>query len=218
MNVRKAMILAAHADDETLGAGGLIQKLVKKNWDVSVVVMSDGKISVRDSIQDNRPDTFRACKALGVTHEPTFLGFPDQKFDTIPMADLANAVLSLNLDPDLIVTHVDTDLNLDHRLTLDVAKIAGRPKRKAISMLGMEISTVTMWNGQPFAANYYVDITSEIDTKIDAFSLYTNEVQRYPHPISREGLKLVAQYHGMQCGYGFAEAFHLIRGCENLLP
>jgi LmbE family N-acetylglucosaminyl deacetylase len=35
--MRNALILVAHADDETLGSGGLIQKLVRDDWNVDVV-------------------------------------------------------------------------------------------------------------------------------------------------------------------------------------
>jgi LmbE family N-acetylglucosaminyl deacetylase len=216
--MRKAMILVAHADDETLGAGGLIQKLLATAWDVDVVIMSDGMLTVRDVVEDNRTDALTACKRLGLRKDPTFLGFADQKFDTYPMADLANAVLELRLEPDLIVTHVDTDLNLDHRLVCDVAKIVGRPKRKPIAILGSEIPNTSFWNGDVFPANYYVDISLEIDVKVEAFAAYGNELQQYPHPWSREGLKLLSQYHGMQCGCPYAEAFSIIRGHNGLLP
>src|SRR5262245_42118419 len=117
--MKKALVLVAPADDESLGAGGLIAKLVKANWKVSVVFLSDGILKVRNEIQDNRKDAHRACEILGVG-EPTFLGYEDQKFDKYPIAEMANSVASLDFDPDLIITRVETDLNLDHRLVLDV--------------------------------------------------------------------------------------------------
>ena len=86
--MRKAMILVAHADDEILGAGGLIQKLLATEWDVDVVVMSDGMLTVRDIVEDNRGDALTACKRLGLKKDPIFLGFTDQKFNSYPMADL----------------------------------------------------------------------------------------------------------------------------------
>jgi len=212
-----ALVLVAHADDETLGAGGTIRKLVTRRWDVAVVILSDGIVRARGAEQDNRPDAIAACKRLGIA-EPRFLGFPDQKFDAVPIADLTGRVAELNLQPDLIITHVDTDLNMDHRLTCDVAKIVGRPKSKPITILGCEIPNTTFWNGCPFPANYYVDIAQEIETKIEAFSHYRNECQAYPHPWSKEGLSLLAKYHGMQSGLPMAEAFHVIRGYEGRMP
>ena len=213
----EALILVSHADDETLGAGGTIQKLLKRSWDVHVVILSNGRLDTRGCVQDNRPGAIAACRLLGLG-EPKLLGFPDQKFDTVPMADLANAVSQLGHQPDLIITHTETDLNLDHKLTSQVAKIVGRPKGKTISILGCEIPNTSFWNGQAFPANFYVDITEEIDKKIEAFAVYENELQPYPHPWSKKGLKLLAEYHGMQCGYGYAEAFSVIRGYEGKLP
>jgi|SRR5208283_2858971 len=213
----EALILMSHADDETLGAGGTIQKLVKRGWDVNVAILSTGTLDTRSSVQDNRPGAIAACKLLGVA-DLKLLGFPDQKFDTIPIADLANSVLRLGYQPDLIITHTETDLNLDHKLTSQVAKIVGRPKKKPISILGCEVPNTSFWNGQPFPANFYVDITEEIAKKIDAFALYENELQPYPHPWSKKGLRLLAEYHGMQCGFAYAEAFAIVRAYEGRLP
>lgn len=212
-----ALILVAHADDESLGSGGTIPKLVRAGWRVDVVFLADGIVRARGAEQDNRPGALAACRILGVP-EPRFLGFPDQRFDEVPMADLANAVGSLGLEPDLIITHAQTDLNRDHRLVSEVARIVGRPKRKPVSILESEIPSTTFWNAQQFPANYYVDITDELETKIQAFEQYVHEVQPYPHPWSREGLTLLAQYHGMQSAFTYAEAFRLVRGYEGRLP
>jgi len=213
----EALVLVAHADDETLGAGGTIPGLVGKGWKVDVVALSDGILDVRGTIEDNRPGFESACAMLGV-RECRLLGFKDQKFDMVPMAELANAVATLRLTPDLIITHVETDLNMDHRLTCEVAKIIGRPKIKPVSILGCEIPNTSFWNAKVFPANYYVDVSAHVDLKIDAFARYTNELQEHPHPWSRRGLKLLAEYHGMQCGFRYAEAFSVIRAYEGRLP
>jgi LmbE family N-acetylglucosaminyl deacetylase len=213
----EALVLVAHADDETLGCGGTIRKLVSKGWDVRVVILSNGVLDVRGRIEDNREDAAKACALLGVG-VPVFLGFADQKFDQAPLAEMAVAVSRLGYTPDLILTHAATDLNLDHRLACDVAKIVGRPMAKPVSILGCEIPGTSAWNGAPFPANYFVDISSEFATKVAAFSQYANELQDFPHPCSAKGLRLLAEYHGMQCGFPQAEAFTVIRGYEGRLP
>lgn len=215
-NKKLALILIAHADDETLGAGGTILKLIEKGWLVNIVAISDGKLTVRGKEQDNSKDFKKACKLLGV-EKHSLLKFKDQKFDTEAVSDLANTVVNLKLHPDLIITHHQEDLNKDHRITCEVAKIIGRPKTKPISILGCEIPGTSFWNGKVFQANYFVDITKYIDLKIDAFAKYHNEIQEYPHPRSKKGLKLLAQYHGMQSGFKYAEAFNVIRGYEDRL-
>lgn len=215
---RSALVLVAHADDETLGAGGTIQRLIGSGWSVSVVILSDGIVRARGTDQDNRSDAARACSLLGVG-EPRFLGVPDQRFDAEPMTDLANRVGVLGLEPDLIVSHVDTDLNRDHRLTLEVAKIIGRPKRKPVALIGCEVPATTAWNGLVFPADYFVPLTEEqLQRKVAAFACYEHEIQPFPHPWSERGLRLLAEYHGMQAGCGLAEAFHVIRGYPGRLP
>ena len=113
---KQCLVLVAHADDETLGCGGTIVKLVQGGWDMRVVIMSGGLLTVRGEVQDNRGDAADACQVLGIG-VPTFIGIADQYFDQHAMANLANRVAELALEPDLILTHVDTDLNLDHRIT-----------------------------------------------------------------------------------------------------
>jgi LmbE family N-acetylglucosaminyl deacetylase len=210
------LVLVAHADDESLGAGGTIPKLIKAGWDVSVVVFSEGVVRLRESADDNRSAAYQACKLLG-TNEPHLLGFPDQKLDTIALGDLAQAVLSLDLQPDLILTHTDSDLNMDHRITFDVAKIVGRPRKKPVSIICCEIPNTSFWNAMPFHPNYYVDITDTLETKLTAFEYYRHEIMPFPHPWSRRGLELLAEYHGMQAGVRYAEAFRIVRAYEGHL-
>ena len=114
--MREAAVIVAHADDETLGAGGTIVKMLKAGWRVSVVVFSDTYRFGGGGVC-NRPGLEKACGILGV-QELHVLNVPDQQFDGIPMAAFTQKLMDLNLAPDLIITHADTDLNLDHRITL----------------------------------------------------------------------------------------------------
>lgn len=213
--MREAAVLVAHADDETLGAGGTIVKMLKDGWKVSVVVFSDtyrfggGGVSNREGLE-------KACDILGV-HELHVLDVPDQQFDAVPMAVFTQKVMDLKLTPDLIITHADTDLNLDHRITCDAAKILGRPRRKPVSILACESPVASFWNGHTFQANYFVDITDSIELKVKAFEQYVYEIQEFPNSWSPEGLRLLARYHGMQCGLPYAEAFSVIRAYKGLL-
>ncbi len=215
---QSCLALMAHADDETLGAGGTLAKLSQNGWRVDVVFLSDGVVQTRgDTVQDNRHHGEEACQRLGL-NVPVYLGFRDQKFDTYAMADIAGAVGELGLSPDLIVTHVDTDLNQDHRITLEAAKIIGRPRQKPVSILGVEIPKTSFWNTQTFAPNYYVDITDTLSTKIHAFEAYAHEKKPFPHAFSTEMIELLATYHGAHAGFGKAEAFKIYRGYEGRLP
>ena len=210
MKTKNVMILVAHADDESLGVGGYIPQLIARNYRVSVVIASNGLLTVRGIEQDNRSDVYKACKILGVD-KIHFLDYEDQKFDKYPIADIANSVSKLRIDPDLIISHVSTDLNKDHQIIADVAKIIGRPKHKPITILGCEIPNTSAWNAIPFQANYYVNIEKTLKLKIKAFSQYRHELQKFPHPWSQRGLTVLAQMRGMEAGCQYAEGFQVIR-------
>lgn len=214
---RHAIVVAAHADDETLGCGGTIAKLADQGWRVDVVIVADGIVTARGAEQDNRQDARAACKLLGV-EEPQFLGFPDQHFDEVSMVELSNALVPLVPGPDLVLTHASADLNRDHRLVAEAVRIAWRPQQSPASVLEFEIPASAYWNGQSFAANYFVDISDTLERKLAALSTYASEAKAAPHPRSPEGVAHLAHYQGGHAVVRAAEAFRLLRGFEGQLP
>ena len=210
MKRKSALILVAHADDETLGAGGYIPQLVGRDCNVAVVVVSNGVYTTQGVRHDNRQSVHEACQVLGVG-EIHFLDYEDQKLDKFAVADIADSVSRLGIDPDLIISHVDTDLNQDHRIVADVAKVIGRPRHKPVTILGCEVPGTSAWNASPFQANYYVDIEGTLELKLKAFSQYRNELREFPHPWSIKGLTVLAELRGMESGFLCAEAYHVVR-------
>lgn len=207
----KIVILAAHADDETLGAGGFISKLLGKGHELSIVVASDGIVTTREGVSlDNLTDLRTVCKFYGISRMES-LGFKDQYFDNFAIADIAIAASEAAGEPDLIISHSSNDLNKDHQIMSEVARIIGRPIKKPVSILAMEIGVSTPWGSGLFQPGLYVDITNTIDKKLQALSLYTHEVRQLPHPTSAEGFKAMARSRGMAAGCKFAEAFEVVR-------
>jgi LmbE family N-acetylglucosaminyl deacetylase len=82
---RTVVVLAAHPDDETLGAGGLIARLADLGAAIRVVLCSAGEAShphspttTPDELAARRLQEFgEAMTALGVGDRWTFLGLPD---------------------------------------------------------------------------------------------------------------------------------------------
>ena len=214
---RSALVVAAHADDEALGCGGTIAKLARQGWAVDVVVVTDGVITARGGSQDNREAAAEAGKLLGV-EPPRYLGFPDQRLDQVALADLSNALLEQVGAPSLVLTHSSQDLNADHRLVAEAVRIVFRPAGPPVSVLEFEVPGAAFWNGQTFEANYFVDISADLDTKLAAFSTYTREQRAAPHPRSLEGISRLARYRGTQVMVDAAEAFRVVRGFEGQLP
>ena len=210
------LFLVAHADDEALGPGGLIKKFTKNKLNVKLMVLSDGKITVRNKPVDNSKHLEKSAKILGIKNL-NLLGYKDQNFEKYPVSEITNSILHHNFNPDIIITHSKSELNNDHRITLEVAKIIARPQKKKCSILSFDIPNNSFNNYQTFRPNFFVDISKEIKEKILAFRKYKNEIQKYPHPYSIGSLELIAKYYGFLSGYKYAEAYEIVRLYEEHL-
>jgi LmbE family N-acetylglucosaminyl deacetylase len=62
-----------------------------------------------------------------------------------------------------------------------------------------------------FTPNVYIDVSDQIDRKIEIMSLYETELQPYPLPRSPETIRALARYRGATIGVEYAEAFMLVR-------
>ena len=71
------------------------------------------------------------------------------------------------------------------------------------------------WNAPHIEPNFVptwtVDITEQIDRKLEALACYRSQVSPYPGPRSLEAARALAQFRGTQAGFAFGEAFHVIR-------
>lgn len=212
----EVLLIMAHADDETLGAGGTVQKLTRQGHQVRLLVVSDGVVAMRDDNSDNREALKNACGILGIDDFQT-LDFKDQRFDTYPVAEIANAIGKGMNSPDLIITHSAKDLNADHRIVHEAVKIVARPRSRKINILACEIPFVAAWNQHAFQPQVFVNIAPYLETKIRAFEAYGNELKTFPDPYSSEGIRTIARFRGMESGYEAAEGFEVIRLFDTLI-
>lgn len=200
------LCVAAHPDDEVLGAGATLAKHAQNGDDVLV------KIMARRDLLDN---AMAASRTLG--YNPVVSSdFPDQRFDSIELLKLI-CFAEWSVDPDIVYTHWPGDLNLDHALTARAVLTAFRPKpdTRKRTILAMETLSSTEWGAEPFPANWYVEVNaSQMIRKCEALKCYTTEIQNWRHPRSPHGVYNQAERRGYECGAVYAEAFHVLRHSE----
>ena len=91
---KKVLFFFAHPDDETLSAGGIINKLVKEGVKIKIVIASKGLLS-RDTqkkieIEKHILDLYQACSILGVNKKDLIIGdFKDSSFDSDSLLNLS---------------------------------------------------------------------------------------------------------------------------------
>jgi len=217
MNV---LVVAAHPDDELLGAGGTVARHAANGDLVKLAVMCEG-VSLRYEPGWDAQVRKQACDAariLGVS-DLVMGDLPDQRLETIPLQQVAVKVDQLIADfaPEVIYTHFAGDINRDHQVLAEAVLVAARPYSapSVREILMFETPSSTEWSSPalttPFQANVYVDVEDFLDKKIAAFNCYTAEVRPFPHPRSPEALRDRARYWGSLVNRKAAEAFVLAR-------
>tara|TARA_Y100001958_G_C21171725_1_gene503382 strand:+ start:364 stop:1053 length:690 start_codon:yes stop_codon:yes gene_type:complete len=221
---KNLLIVAAHADDEVLGCFGTVARLINEGYSAYTLILGEGKTS-RDEKRDvdNQKDAIDALNqeikksndTIGIKN--VFLeNFPDNRFDHVDLLDIVKRVSNVieKVNPEIIFTHYENDLNIDHKLTFRAVLTATRPMKNQVvkKIYSFEILSSTEWKFPlSFSPDTFFDISETIDLKIKAMNEYQSELMDYPHPRSIEGIKLNAKYHGMRTGIEYAEAFKTIR-------
>ena len=216
---KKILVIAAHADDEVLGCGGTIARHSDMGDEVHIVILADGVSSRKSEHYEKDLDvrlqaTYAACEILG-TQLPVFLGFPDNRMDTVALLEIVQSLESIieKVKPSIVYTHHAGDLNIDHRLTHQATMTACRPQTGFTleAIYCFEVVSSSEWgpisNNKPFCPNHFVDITSTFERKFLALDEYQVELREYPHARSRKGIEALAISRGTSMGMKFAEAF-----------
>lgn len=216
----RALVIAAHPDDETIGCGGTIAKMVRDGWHVDVAIMTKAtpELSRRyadpqeaDAIREREAD--KACDVLGV-QDLFFANFEEVHLSTHPFPAIVDWIGDLirERQHELILTHSTGDLHQDHRALAEATVIATRPYVRPPSLRWVISyrSDVLPFLTSPFRPSLFVDVTSTITAKLRALDAYKSELREAPHPRSHSSISAWARFVGSMCGMEFAEAFETV--------
>jgi LmbE family N-acetylglucosaminyl deacetylase len=222
----KILILAAHPDDEILGCGGTVARKVAEGDEAVAVILGEGIASrytnpdskTQDQIRKLQEKSRESGRIIGI-EETRYHNIPDNKFDTIPLLDIAKIIEDeIELaEPEVIFTHHGGDLNIDHALVFRAVMTAARPMKEnpVREIYCFQIPSSTEWAFQSISPawkpNTFFDISATLETKIRALQQYDSEMRPFPHPRSYKNVQNIAYGWGSVCGTNAAEAFELIR-------
>ena len=227
--MKKILVVVAHPDDEILGCGGTLLKSADKGAKIKTVIVSEGVTSrLIENLKEKKKKINQRMLSTKKAHnfikksEVVCLNFPDQKLDTVSMLNITQKIeKEIEIfNPDIVFTHHNGDLNLDHKIVNNATITACRPSPKCSvkQIFTFEIPSSTDWQAQGdnlnFAPNYFNDISEYLGKKIKVLGKYKSEMRPWPHSRSYENIKYLAKTRGASVGVKAAEAFRLIRAIE----
>jgi N-acetylglucosamine malate deacetylase 1 len=226
---KRIMVVAAHPDDELLGCGATMHKLINEfNCKIRAVILGEGitsrsekreQDSWRKELSRHSKNVETATQCIGYTSFGLY-NLPDNRFDTVALLDIIKMVENEKniFQPEIIFTHHGGDLNIDHQRTFEAVLTATRPIQNEIVniLITFETPSGTEWRASSdpkhFIPNLFIEVSEEnLSAKIKGMEAYEFEKRDYPHPRSPEALKVLSKRYGVMMGGNYYEAFQIIR-------
>lgn len=213
--MKKALFVAAHPDDETLGCGGTILKFKKRRDHIYWLIVTSPKNKHR--VKSRTKEIERVINIY--EFDDAFkLDYLSRDLDTIPLDDIIYKMSQIinKLKPDIVFLPNRSDIHSDHKITFNSAysciKNFRFPFIKKILMYESlsETEFAPPFPDNAFNPNVFVDISEFFQRKIEVMRIYESEVMEEPYPRSLSSIEALARYRGSRIGVKYAEAFMLL--------
>ncbi|MHC4944097.1 MAG: PIG-L deacetylase family protein [Planctomycetota bacterium] len=175
----KVLVLAPHADDETIGMGGTMAMHHELGDPVDVLFLTngqtgnaDGRYGHEEYIRLRQEESRAACKILGV-RDLIFWEYPDNhqvtENDMSVLVPRLVEVLKQG-DYDVVYTSHRGEMHTDHHVAAVTAVRAIKEWGKSVELVGYEI-----W-GPIEAAEFVVNIDRVLPKKLEAAACYKSQL------------------------------------------
>ena len=217
------LVIAPHADDETLGCGGLLLAARAKGISTVIVFVTSPDANENmftqeySAVRDRHSKSLR--KKLNIPREQFIsLGYPPTELESISKSTLIKDIQAIIHDTEasqIFLPH-PSDPHSDHKVCFEASISACKWFRSpSVNFIATyETLSETDQNLNPsttkFHPNYYVDIDEFLEDKLKMAAIYDTEMGEFPFPRSELAIKSLARYRGACSGLMAAEAFQVI--------
>lgn len=215
------MVIAVHPDDETLGCGGTLLRLREMGKEIAWLIVTGTKGSplYPQSFTDKRDKEVEEVKNRYGFSKTYWLPFWAGKLEEVPKIDVVKAINDAIRDfkPDTIFLPFPWDIHKEHQVTFEASMACTKSFRNPFvkRVILMETLSETDFAPahvvNPFNPNLFVDISKQIEGKLEVMKVFESEVLPHPFPRSIESLQALATLRGGQAGCSAAESFMVIK-------
>lgn len=239
------LAIGCHPDDLEIACAGTLAKYVKRGDKVFMCHVANGNLGhaviMPDELRDIRTkEAEAAAKLIGA--ESINIDVGDMHVEAADRGTIEKVVEVIRYTkPDLIITHNPDDYMRDHVQTSQLAFHASFgssvPHMKGAILEGVSESAEAYGKIVPifymdtlagihFIPTEYVDITEEIELKLQALACHESQIKWMLHHDKIDFIDFVrtcSKYRGLQCSVPYAEGFRQYAGwprfaTKRLLP
>ncbi len=218
---KEVLIVSAHPDDETLGAGGTLIRHRKQEDSITWLIVTNISTDqgYNEEIVARRQIEIEQVSEMYNFSKVIKLDYPTMSLSSSILQylinDISNVILDVN--PQTIYTMNRSDAHSDHRVIFDAVMACTKsfryPNIREVLMYEC-ISETEFAPALPenlFQPNCYVDISNEMEEKIKIMKVFSSELGEHPFPRSERNIRALATFRGATAGVEYAEAFQIIK-------
>lgn len=218
---KKVVVISAHPDDEILGAGGtLIRHSLAKDeitWIIATQISKKQDFPEEKRLK-RRKEIKQIKEALGIS-KVYELGHPTMTLDSGDLQKLIPQIAQVFQDfkPERIYCLNRSDAHSDHRILFDAVMACTKSFRypfiRDIWMYECisETEFAPALPEKAFIPTCYVDISDQLERKLELMRVYASELGDHPFPRSEQNIKALATFRGATAGVRYAEAFQILK-------
>ena len=196
LSARRVLVVAPHADDETLGCGGTLAGLLRDGAAVEVLVATDGAADEPDPDLRRKAgelrlaETRRALAVLG-GGEARCAFLPDRGLGArAPELSRILEETLLGSMPDLVLVPSPVEVHPDHRAVAEafLALFPGDAGRRLAAALPAGAQAAFYEVSQPFRPNVLVDVTADAERKQEAIRAHASQLGGHDYAAFARGI------------------------------
>lgn len=217
MKKKCVLAMSAHPDDMELEAGGTLLKLALKKYEVHHLILTSGEYrDMGGQIYTSERLQSEAREAAKILHIKNVI-FLDNIATELQCSGKVISEVDRIIDkiqPTILISHHPFDSHQDHKAAAEIMFAVSRKGR-----VGTVLSSAPLPyrpNVFAFRPQFFVDISSTINTKLEAIRCYKSQYEKFGRENLIDRIRSLTQIYGWAMGYDFAECFEVIRMDDSL--